>query len=102
MAKAKSIIAPFPPDIDRFRFGDYVSGFVDGEGSFTLGWHKKQRTGMVAFVVQQRQDDSPILRLIQSFFGCGAITYLKPNSSVKDAKPTTRFHVVGCRDIERL
>ena len=36
MAKAKSIIAPLPAAIDRRDFGNYLSGFVDGEAYFGL------------------------------------------------------------------
>ena len=39
MAKTKSIIPSFPAEIDRDRFGDWLSGFVDGEGCFGLNWH---------------------------------------------------------------
>ena len=95
MAKAKSIIAPFPATIDQKDFGNYLSGLVDGEGSFCLSWHPKQDTGLVAFVLQLRSDDRSILELIQSFWGCGRLRDLKPNSSVRNARPTSRFHIVS-------
>jgi hypothetical protein len=56
----------------------------------------------VAFVLQLRSDDRPILELLQSFWGCGRLMDLKPNSSVRNARPTSRFHIVSARDIRRV
>jgi LAGLIDADG endonuclease len=72
MAKTHSIL-PFPADIDRNAFGHWLSGFTDGEGCFCL--QIRAGAGRLApkapFKIGLRQDDSPTLRLIQSFFGCG-------------------------------
>lgn len=83
MAKADSI-APFPADIDRDAFGHWLSGLTDGEGCFMLVCHLRKRRHSVArmqpsarFQIQLRDDELPILRKIQSYFGCGNIhTYV--------------------------
>lgn len=77
MAKYRStqLIPPFPDDINRQRFGDWLSGFTDGEVSFTLFYKKTPTKTRVAafFLIRLRDDDTPILRLVQQFFGCGTI-----------------------------
>lgn len=78
MTKASLPILPFPADIDRDHFGHYLSGFVDGEGHFALTVSNSKKTPAACFVIGLRADDLPILRLIQSYFGCGRIT-LKPD-----------------------
>jgi hypothetical protein len=72
-------IAPFPADIDRDAFGHWMSGFVDGEGCFLLYFHRRKIDRRdyprARFAIQLRFDDEPILGMIQSFLGCGAIHY---------------------------
>lgn len=65
----KHFITPFPPEIDRTYFGAWLSGFTDGEGCFRLGFYK--RLPYARFHISLRDDDSSILELIRSFFGCG-------------------------------
>jgi LAGLIDADG endonuclease len=78
MAKA-NLIAPFPVDINRDLFGAYLSGFIDGEGCFVLGYSSpgkkkpSRRTPIASFSVVLRADDCPILRLIQSYLQCGRL-----------------------------
>jgi hypothetical protein len=81
MAKRRNpTIPPFPSHIDRFRFGDWLSGFVDGEGCFRLACSRNPklpgafRSGFAEFQINLRADDRPILELIQSFLGCGRFT----------------------------
>lgn len=54
----------------------YISGFVDGEGCFTLGIsvNQKRPFGLCltpSFSVSQHYKSESILRVIQNFFGCG-------------------------------
>src|SRR5262245_42025220 len=77
-------IPPFPADIDRQRFGDWLSGFTDGEGCFVLaGLTDPRRTGVTqpvaTFQISLRADDTPILRLIQSYFECGGLRHQTSN-----------------------
>jgi hypothetical protein len=99
------VIQPFPENINRDRFGDYVSGLADGEGSFvlaTLNNKKTHETFHCRFVMCLRQDDSDILHLIRSYWGCGRITNAKPNSGVKNAKPTTAFRVSDASQLSSI
>jgi LAGLIDADG endonuclease len=99
MAKAKPIIPPFPADIDRDRFGDWLSGFVDGEGSFLMVWDKRRDNGSAVFRIALRHDDQTVLELIRSFLGCGWITYGNPNVSTPNARPSTLFCTAKIRDL---
>ena len=58
--------------------GDYIAGFVDGEGCFciTMSKHKTKRLGVdprLLFEIELRADDREILELIKLKIGCGKI-----------------------------
>jgi hypothetical protein len=103
MAKTNSIISPFPPNIDRFRFGDWLSGFVDGEGCFSLTIQYDRRDGgarcVALLLIGLRSDERPALERIMSFWGCGRLTWNKPNSSVRNARPTLQYRVSKIHDL---
>jgi len=68
---------------------DYVAGFVDGEGCFSVSVHPHPtvRYGtrwLIApsFHVYQHRDNVEILEKLRDFFGCGRITPKGPNSPV--------------------
>lgn len=78
-------IDPFPSDIDRDAFGNWLSGLVDGEGCFVLGWNEPSRdrttrVPLARFSIQLRADDYRILEAIKSFWGCGT-THLRTKVS---------------------
>jgi hypothetical protein len=61
--------------------GDYVSGFIDGEGCFTIviSKHKTKKLGLDArihFQIEVRADDLDIIEDIQETLECGRIYYL--------------------------
>ena len=70
----------------------YISGYVDGEGCFTVsisprakllaGWEVRP-----SLSVSQNGDRAEVLQLIQSLFGCGSI---RPDRSDKTLKWETR------------
>jgi LAGLIDADG endonuclease len=70
----------------------YISGYVDGEGCFTVsiapratllvGWEVRP-----SFSVSQNGDRAEVLRLIQSYFACGRI---RPDRSDRTLKWETR------------
>ena len=70
----------------------YISGYVDGEGCFTVsisprakllvGWEVRP-----SLSVSQNGDRSEVLQLIQSYFGCGSV---RPDRSDKTLKWETR------------
>jgi hypothetical protein len=68
---------------------DYVSGFVDGEGCFSVSIHPHPtvRYGtrwLIApcFQAYQHRENVEILEHVRMFFGCGRITAKGPNSNV--------------------
>lgn len=102
---SKQPIPPFPDDIDRERFGSWLSGFTDGEGCFYL--HFKQwptKTRIAAFyLVALRDDDWKIIGLIQRFLRCGTI---HPHSSKSrrqsTSNPALGFQVRVAADLEEI
>lgn len=67
------MIQPLPPE--------YICGFVDGEGCFTIviAKHKQKKLGVDArlhFEIELRADDEEILRRIQKTLDCGKIYFL--------------------------
>jgi hypothetical protein len=61
--------------------GDYVAGFIDGEGCFTIviSKHKTKKLGLDArlhFQIEVRADDQEILQHIQETLNCGRIYFL--------------------------
>jgi LAGLIDADG endonuclease len=77
----------------------YISGYVDGEGCFTVsisprakllaGWEVRP-----SFSVSQNGDRAEVLHALQSYFGCGSI---RPDRSDKTVKWETRRleHLLG-------
>src|SRR3989440_1800774 len=70
----------------------YISGYVDGEGCFTVsisprakllvGWEVRP-----GFSVSQNGDRAEVLHMLQAYFGCGSI---RPDRSDKTLKWETR------------
>jgi hypothetical protein len=70
----------------------YISGYVDGEGCFTVsiaprakllvGWEVRP-----SLSVSQNGDRAEVLRLVEAYFGCGSI---RPDRSDKTLKWETR------------
>lgn len=75
--------------------GDYIAGFVDGEGCFVLKYRRDQKRNKINnkvrtyfywgidFVITLRGDDAGILRLIQGTIGCGNISNTKMGDQVR-------------------
>ncbi len=99
MARNKSTIPPFPADIDRDHFGSWLSGFTDGEGSFTLGLEKRTQTGVAQFVISLRNDDSPVLSLVQSYWMTGCLfNQVRHNGQ----NPQTYYYVYGLPNLVKI
>jgi hypothetical protein len=80
---------------------DYVTGFVDGEGCFSVSIrpHPTVRYGTrcvigPVFQIYQHRDDRVLLERLREFFGCGTITAKGPKSNV------LTYAVSGRRDLE--
>ena len=75
--------------------GDYIAGFVDGEGCFALTFRRDVRherkgkpvyySWKVLFAIVLRKDDSELLKKIESVLGCGSIsfTHMRENGEVR-------------------
>jgi hypothetical protein len=94
-------IRPFPAEIDRDRFADWLSGFCDGEACFMLVWdnRKHRQTGTAWFTICLRQDDRPILEQIQAFLGCGRLFDEETYQKTVNGKPESRLIVAKARDL---
>ena len=76
----------------QIDLGSYISGYVDGEGCFTVsisprptlsaGWEVRP-----SLSVSQNGDRAEVLLLIQRYFGCGRI---RPDRSDRTVKWETR------------
>ncbi len=83
------------------KWGDYIAGFVDGEGSFsiTIQRSKNVRLGIQItpeFHVSQHRNRKEVLKLIQKHLDCG---YIKPNHS---KNPYDLTWVLVVRDLKNL
>lgn len=67
---------------------NYISGYVDGEGSFLVSFSPREKLSIglearPSFSVSQREDRSEVLDLIKSYFGCGFIRYSRRDRNRK-------------------
>jgi LAGLIDADG endonuclease len=60
---------------ERDAFGNWLSGFTDGEGCFYLSTKRGQRYIFLQchFCINVRNDDIDIIRSIHNFLGCGNV-----------------------------
>lgn len=82
---------------------DYVCGFVDGEGCFTItiSKHKTKKLGLDArlhFEIELRADDEELLRRIQEALNCGKIYHL--NYKRYGWHPHVELKVSSIKEIE--
>lgn len=66
----------------------YISGFVDGEGSFLVSFQQrsKMKTGIEvrpSFTVSQHRRSSKVLLELQKYFGCGGIRFNRGDQTYK-------------------
>ena len=83
-----------PLDGDMRSIEDYITGYVDGEGCFTVTFNKRSamNTGWElrpSFSVSQNEDRREVIDLIQIYFGCG---YIRRDYSDKTVKFEIRDH----------
>ena len=74
--------------MDSTDFSWYVTGFVDGEGCFSVSFNKRARftTGIEvrpSFMVAQNKRSLKILQEIQSYFGCGGLRFVNSDQTYK-------------------
>ena len=102
MSKSHSIIEPFPAHIDRRDFGNWLSGFVDGEATFGLSIVRRENrfAHLSFFRITLRDDDAESLKLIQSYWRCGAIYFRKRPTS--GSKPIVTYVVCTTPDLKNI
>jgi len=69
-------------------FKSYITGFVDGEGCFSVSFTKRSKlnTGIEvrpSFSVSQKKFSLDLLKKIHEYFTCGAIRYSKSDGVYK-------------------
>ena len=79
----------------------YIAGFVDGEGTFHVGIHRREALKLgwqvyCEFHVSQHEEKTPILEQIKAVFGCG---YIKQNHAKRIDDLTKVFVVRNQRDL---
>lgn len=80
----------------------YVTGFVDGEGCFSITISRKRfRVPEVRlkFEIELREDDEPILKQIQKTLDCGSIYRLEYKRYEK-WRPHVKYMVGSFKDIK--
>lgn len=70
------------------EMASYITGLVDGEGSFVVSFSKrgKLKTGVEvrpSFSVSQHKRNRAILERLQQYFGCGSIRFDKHDDTYK-------------------
>ena len=80
------------PRHSREFLSAYISGYVDGEGCFTVSISPRAKLAVgwevrPSLSVSQNGDRAEVLQLIQAHFGCGSI---RPDRSDKTLKWETR------------
>ena len=73
---------------------EYISGYVDGEGCFTVTFNQKPKALLgwefrPSFSVSQNEDRRQVLDIIREYFGCG---YIRRDYSDKTVKYEVRDH----------
>lgn len=64
----------------------YIAGFIDGEGCFSLIFRKDKKKYFywrVSFAIELRGDDAELLKIINEYFGKGALYFSKTRNIVR-------------------
>ncbi len=88
---------PIYTEQDYEVFGNWLAGFIDGEGCFSLSVHdvEGRATYHASLTITLRLDDYPILRRIKRFLQSGKI-HVQPVTAcgeAKNAKPQAMYRV---------
>jgi len=80
----------------------YITGFVDGEGCFSITIQKSKNVKLgiqviPEFHVSQHQNRTEVIKAIQDKFGCG---YIKPNNSPNPKDLTSVYVVRNLKDLQ--
>lgn len=82
--------------------GNYIAGFVDGEGCFDLQFRRDVRHERInkpvyygwryQFVIVTRKDDEELLRKIQKTFNCGSINFARGDQTRYSVQDITHLY----------
>jgi hypothetical protein len=82
----------------------WVTGFCDGEASFT--YSRSSRQIALYFAVKLIASDRPVLERLQAYFGCGSLYHVAPtparNHNSGFSKTATLFRVTRHDDLPRV
>jgi|SRR6187402_3047789 len=84
----------------RAHFSSWISGFIDGEGSFIIYVSPDGKVRQRRLVVQLRADDIDVLRKLQGHLMMGSISV--SHSPASASKPLARWSVQSRDDARRL
>lgn len=94
----------FPEDIDRDSFGNWLSGFIDGEGCFRLLFicnkrpnGKTYQVPTARFELCLRQDDYETILLIHAYWNGGCL--YKKNSMRVGQQPACGYYLSSSVDL---
>ncbi|PIR74658.1 MAG: endonuclease [Candidatus Magasanikbacteria bacterium CG10_big_fil_rev_8_21_14_0_10_47_10] len=70
------------------EMSSYITGFVDGEGSFLVSFSKREKLSVgievrPSFSISQHERNKDILFQLQKYFGCGGIRYSKRDQNYR-------------------
>jgi intein-encoded DNA endonuclease-like protein len=76
------------PALKQRNVAEYISGFVDGEGCFSVSFTKRPRfivgwETKPSFSVSQNRDRAQQLFIMQEYFGCGFMRDGKTDDTIK-------------------
>jgi len=96
-----------PNNNDRLP-GDYIAGFTDGEGCFSLNYRREKRMERKGhpsyyrwttyFYIVSRHDDKEILKRIKGVLKCGKI-YTLNKRGIKNGTASVQYAVQNFQDI---
>ena len=83
-----------PTSLQRRNIPEYISGYVDGEGCFTVTFNKRAKARLgwelrPSFSVSQNEDRRQVLDIIREYFGRG---YIRRDYADKTVKFEIRDH----------
>lgn len=66
----------------------YITGFIDGEGCFSVSFTKRQKMKLgievrPSFAVSQHRKNKEIILMIEKYFDCGGVRYSKRDQNYK-------------------
>lgn len=80
------------PKIEAFTLNaKYLTGLIDGDGSFNFGFKTSRLRVEPNFTITMELKDKPLLEKVQTYFNCGGVYTLKSNAA--------RYQVNKAKDI---